>query len=424
MKFSLFRKEVLESHTKHAYGKVILIHPVSNYALLALAFVILFILGTLVVVGTYTQHTTVSGVLEPQKGIVKLFATQTGILKEQRVQEGQIVQKGEVLLVFVSEHLGTDGRPVEEDVNAKLVERLNELHHELSGTLRLHETNAASMKESLSSLVSSQKTLHAEIQTQTKRVQSAEKTLAVYENLEKSGFSPNILTQQKSEDLMDQQLRLEDLKKSEISTESDIARLQHDLADIPLQVEVSKAQVGRTISDTETELSKEQNTHEWSVVSPCSGVVTSLTITHNQTASVNVPLVTIVPSDSGLRATLYAPSQALGFVHVGQDVRIKLDAFSFQKFGFIKGKVTEIANSPSMESELSFGTRFAANAAPGAVVPEPYYRIQVNLDQQFVLAYGVHQQLRPGMQLTADIQMETRRLYEWVLEPLYSMQRT
>lgn len=49
------------------------------------------------------------------------------------------------------------------------------------------------------------------------------------------------------------------------------------------------------------------------------------------------------------------------------------------------------------------------------------YRVFVSLDHQDVLAYGNREPLRPGMQLEADIMGERRKLYEWLLEPLYSV---
>lgn len=52
---------------------------------------------------------------------------------------------------------------------------------------------------------------------------------------------------------------------------------------------------------------------------------------------------------------------------------------------------------------------------------EPYYRVLVALDQQAILAYGKREPLRPGMRLDADILGERRRLYEWILEPIYSI---
>lgn len=52
---------------------------------------------------------------------------------------------------------------------------------------------------------------------------------------------------------------------------------------------------------------------------------------------------------------------------------------------------------------------------------EPVYRVLVSLNSQSVLAYGVAEPLRPGMIVDADIMGEKRRIYEWILEPAYSV---
>jgi membrane fusion protein len=52
---------------------------------------------------------------------------------------------------------------------------------------------------------------------------------------------------------------------------------------------------------------------------------------------------------------------------------------------------------------------------------EPVYRVTVTLAKQNVIAYGEEMPLQPGMQLEADVLLESRRLVEWMLEPLYSI---
>ena len=63
-----------------------------------------------------------------------------------------------------------------------------------------------------------------------------------------------------------------------------------------------------------------------------------------------------------------------------------------------------------------------SNSIPGLGKDgEQFYRIQVSLKEQGVLAYGELRALQNGMLLEADVLQETRHLYEWVLEPLYSL---
>lgn len=52
---------------------------------------------------------------------------------------------------------------------------------------------------------------------------------------------------------------------------------------------------------------------------------------------------------------------------------------------------------------------------------EPVYLVRAQLQQQTVKAYGHDMPLQVGMTLEGDIMHETRKLYEWVLEPLFSI---
>lgn len=417
---SLFRTEVLDSDAKRAFGDVLLVYPVSNYVMLVLALGIVTALCLFAVVGKYTRHASVAGVLEPSQGVVKLYAPQSGVVKTLLVQEGALVRKGQVLLVFESAHAGADGKAVEAELDARLREQLATLRNELGGTAKLHASSLVTMHHDLEAAQRNRVTLRSETQTQAKRVKSAERMVARYKSLQRSGFMPDMQTQQKVDDLMDQQMRLHGLQKQATIADADIARMTLELNNSPLREQVAEAQLSRSISTTESELSKQQNNHEWSVLAPCDGAVSSLTIAHHQNAAVGVPLVTVVPSNSKLQAILYAPSRALGFLKPGQAVKIKLDAFPYQKFGVAEGRVISIADSPVRASENSAGTRLATSTETG----EPMYTVRVELDKQIIDAYGSQQRLRPGMQLDAEIQLDTRRIYEWVLEPLFSLRRS
>jgi membrane fusion protein len=44
------------------------------------------------------------------------------------------------------------------------------------------------------------------------------------------------------------------------------------------------------------------------------------------------------------------------------------------------------------------------------------------LDKTTITAYGRQEPLRVGMTVSADVELDSRRLYEWLLEPLWSLQ--
>ena len=65
--------------------------------------------------------------------------------------------------------------------------------------------------------------------------------------------------------------------------------------------------------------------------------------------------------------------------------------------------------------------RHVSGFTSGTGAGEPVYQVTVQLARQSVLAYGKHMALQPGMQLEADVILERRYLYQWVLDPIYSL---
>ena len=126
-----------------------------------------------------------------------------------------------------------------------------------------------------------------------------------------------------------------------------------------------------------------------------------------QSVRTGEPLLRILPRGSRLQAELLVPSRAIGFMDPGDRVQLRYQAYPYQKFGHHTGRVVRIARS-------------AVKPAAGGN-GEPLYRVLVQLDSQAIRAYGKAEPLRPGMLLDADILGARRKLYEWVLEPLYSV---
>lgn len=417
MSDQFFREEVLHLHRERALGHVVLIHPVSHYVLTALALSILTMLALFLALGDYTRSANVVGVLEPVQGAIKLYAPQSGTLEMVSTRVGQRVKAGEVLLVFATKHDSASGETVEPGLDSKLREQLGTLGRELNGTLKLQDAEAAKVSDSLQAMIRSRDSLRAQLKLQNDRLASAQNMLQRYENLLRSGFVTELLVQQKRDEVIDQQLRAQEASKALDAIDADIVQQKHTLAVIPMRKEVAQVQIGRNILSTQAELSRQQAEHSWSLVAPCDGIVAALTISAKQTAIGGVPLVTIVPLDSRLQATLYVPSRALGFMKTGQRVDIKLDSFPYQKFGLVQGRLESISTTPVARSEIFSGNRLATSADPN----EPMYTATVTLSQQTVRSGGARYALRPGMQLDADVELDTRRLYEWLIEPLMTL---
>ena len=190
-----------------------------------------------------------------------------------------------------------------------------------------------------------------------------------------------------------------------------------NLMKFQLKKQISISQIKRLISSDKAELAKQGNSHAWVILAPCDGKISTLAVNKNQLVNSGSSILSIIPSDSNLIATLYAPSRAIGFLKIGQSVKLNVDAFPYQKFGTINGEIISVATSSIHQSEVSANTRLF----PVSENNEPHFTVHVKLLNQDIDAYGIKKELIPGMQIDGDVKLDTRKLYEWVFEPIYSL---
>jgi HlyD family secretion protein len=112
-------------------------------------------------------------------------------------------------------------------------------------------------------------------------------------------------------------------------------------------------------------------------------------------------------------------NQDVGFVCVGQPIRLKLATYPLQKYGMVDGTVrTVIADSKAETQGASSTAGAGSNATPaGSAQIMPFKAIIRLKDQQLRLGEGQFP-LAAGMQLSAEIIEDRRTVLEYLLSPL------
>lgn len=152
------------------------------------------------------------------------------------------------------------------------------------------------------------------------------------------------------------------------------------------------------------------------------GTVDGIRVTVGQRVSPGQSLVSLLPDKAQLLAELYVNSQAVGFVRPGQKVLLKYAAYPYQRFGLYEGEVVEVTKAPLVErGSYMAGGHAAMGGAPVPRVGGDVYRIRVRPRRDFIIAYGQHEKITPGMAVEADIAIDKRRLYQWLIDPVVSM---
>lgn len=412
---ALFRPEALESQHVALEGGIVLVPHLSGYVIaLAAALVTATVIAALFT-GSYTRRATVAGQLVPAAGVLRVHAPQVGVVLEKRVNEGQIVKKGDVLYVVSSEKLGAGARDLQADIGARIDERKHLLEFELARNTRAERDDLSHLGRRLSTLKSESQVIERQIEQQTRRVTMAEDTRVRYQSLAERDYIAREQLLQKELDLSEQQSRLTVLQRDLLANQREIAATQRDADALRSRSDSQGAVLKRGISSSVQERTELESRRLLTITAPESGVVTLVSAEVGQVVDPAKPLVTVVPSGSPLEARLYSPSRTIGFVRVGDAVSLRHQAFPYQKFGQQEGVVTAISTSAVPSTEL------AGFTLPDAAVNEPVYAITVRLAAQSITAYGEARPLQAGMRVDADIRQETRKLYEWLLEPLYSV---
>jgi len=415
----LFRKEVLAAKGNQFLGSTVLRPPLSFAAWSWLAAVLASAAIAFLFVGEYTKRTRVIGITAPEAGLIKLMAPQTGIVIERRVEEGQQVRAGDVLFILSAERLtDADGgvAGAQSAILEQLQRRRSSLQDELSRQRLVTETQLAATSRRLADLQAENAQLGRELATQAAREASMQAQLRRFEDLAGQNFMSPLALQQKRDELLEQTARTQALERSRMALQREAASVSAELRQIPLRGEQQLAELQRSLAALQQDVAGTEANRQIVVAAPKDGTITAILADRGQMSSTQA-LATLLPRDSALQAHLYAPSRAVGFIEPGQTVRIRYAAYPYQKFGQYEGKVEQVARSALAATELPPQLAALAQQVPG----EGMYRITVSLSTPAVTAYGRAQPLTAGMQLEADVMQDTRRLIEWVFEPLVSL---
>lgn len=120
-------------------------------------------------------------------------------------------------------------------------------------------------------------------------------------------------------------------------------------------------------------------------------------------------LFTLVPIDVPMEVELQIGSSDVGFVKPGDSVRMKLDAFPFQKYGTLSGKITVVSQDAFSPESLPLDGRRAQG---------DYYLARVRLQSEKLEKNPDNAIVRPGSTLSGEIKVGQRSVLSYFLYPI------
>jgi membrane fusion protein len=468
---AIFRQQVLDTPAQRSYGELVLNRSLNSWVMVWCAVGISLGLMAFLYFGHYTRRVSASGLLMPENGLLRVFAPSGGVVAERLVAEGAIVKKGQLLFVVADERAlanaeaapalalrAAGGRAASataavvataaasNPVNAVAATTAATTAKATSGTAMAAAVPAPNFASAIAqSIAARQRTLEAERQQTEQtmgqvqsalqgkiarlqaerdeltketalyqlRVDSARQRLVQDKALAQGQFISAAAVQQRQDEVNAAEAALSGAQRGALALQGQQTDARNELAQMPARLSAQMAGFAQRRAVIEQESTESQVRMRVAVVAPADGVVTA--ILSEAGSSVNAqPLATLLPASSQLLAQLFVPAKSVGFVEPGQQVRIRYQAFPYQKFGQYTGTVSYVSKAQLTQDALPPGT-------PQVISDGGVYRVTVKLDKQAITAYGKPQALVAGMVLDADIKQDTRRLIEWIFEPIYAI---
>ncbi|MEA5578142.1 HlyD family efflux transporter periplasmic adaptor subunit [Anabaena sp. UHCC 0451] len=181
---------------------------------------------------------------------------------------------------------------------------------------------------------------------------------------------------------------------------------QEQLKDLQTQITTVKSEITQTKSQIK---SLEFQLQQRVVRSPIDGIIFELPV--KKPGSVVQPgqmMAQIAPKGAALILKAQMPSQQSGFVKVGMPVKIKFDAYPFQEYGVMKGRVNWI--SPDAKIQENSPTRAEV------------YQLEIALEQPYIQTGNKRIYLTPGQTASAEVIVRQRRVIDFMLDPFKKLQ--
>jgi HlyD family secretion protein len=384
------------------------------------------------------------GKLVPSGYLKIVQPAEQGIVREILVQEGEQVSAGQILIRMDPVLSDADTRAVQAEyhnnrlalrrVDAQLAgkrfsrekgdpaELAAQVEAQYAANLRAYE-NALAQERSL--LEKARHDLAATRETRTKLEQVLPHYVEqekAFEKLTRDGFAGRIISAEKRRERIEkeQDLRAQEfiIGANQALIEQSEKKLAQIGADYRRSLQTERMELAGQFERARQELAKNQHRRELlELRAPEAGTVKDLaTHTAGTVAMPGTILMTLVPRGEQLLAEVWVSNQDVGFVREGQQVKMKLAAFQFTKYGMVDGAVRQV--SADATEAPSPNTRSDALTGRDRPMGPLAYRAIVELKSQHLETDGERYALAPGMQVAAEINLGTRTVLEYVLSPV------
>lgn len=186
-----------------------------------------------------------------------------------------------------------------------------------------------------------------------------------------------------------------------------VLKYQEQLQNLEKQVASLQLEISQTQSKIRSlNLQMQQRV----VRSPVDGVIFELPVSKpGEVVQVGQRIADIAPENTDIILKAHMPVEDSGFLQVGMPVKVKFDAYSFQEYGIVQGRVSRISPNSKMTQ------------TPQGNIET--YELEITLEQNYIQKDGERIPLTPGQTANAEVIVRQRRVIDFVLDPFKKLHK-
>jgi len=196
-----------------------------------------------------------------------------------------------------------------------------------------------------------------------------------------------------------QKLQYLERKDQLLEIQNQINEIEEQQSRLNLESERIELASRQTIDQMKTSLKKAELQLQYqNVLSPSDGIIFNPKVRVDGVLAIGERILSIVPQ-SGLYAEVFVPNKDIGYIKIGQQAKVRVDAFPFTRYGDIAANVSQIA----------------ADALPPDST-QAFYRfpVKLKLDRPNLSVDGVNIPLKAGMSITTNLKLRDKRVISLV----------
>lgn len=405
---TLFRREASAARTDRLHGDVSIAVPMQWQLIGYLLLTTLVVAVAFLTAVSYARVETVPGSIVLDKGTSAIVPSRSGVITEILVREGQRVDAGTPLARLRAEEDMRQGATVPKRVRDALREQDRQLNSQSNLVIGAAGAEQDRLRAQIVGLSGEIVSLDRQIESQQRLIDVAASEFRSVETIAAKGFISKRDLEAREATMLSRQQQLAQLQQIQAAKRSDLNAAQRAIGLAAIQGQAQSAAVLSDRAEIAQQMAQADAAEGYVLTAPTAGTVTALAGRVGQVATTQQQLLVIVPPGGEIRAELLVPTSAAGFLSPGQEVRLAIDAFSYQRFGTVQARILQVASVAIPQ----------ARPEGGAV---PVYIVTARLARPTVRAFGRAQPLMPGMTLTARIVIERQSLIRWLFEPLFAV---